>query len=161
MKVADRILDINQALEKKINICLATDGFCTAGTFSVVEEAKKVFLRGVKLAQKNISAQKIFDMITINAAHALGLKSSIGSIEIGKKADLSFWSAPPFNSGSESLLDGLLSGSAQPELQSLIIDGKIIIWYKELLVKSEKEIINKFRTLTTIIKKLRNENNIS
>lgn len=160
IRVADRIFNIDRVFGRDINVCLATDGIATAGTFSVLEEAKSVYWRSREAGRKPLTVQKIFDMITVNAARALGLEFQIGSIEVGKKADLAFWINPLLDNKETNPLENLISDEKPADLQCLMIDGKFVVWYKELLTNNKKEIINKFRTLTKKIKELEHENNI-
>ncbi len=157
LKVADRVLDIDQAMKIGVNVCLATDGVCTAGTFSVLEEARRVYQRALKLGQHHVSPQRVFDMITVDAARAIGLQDQTGSIEVGKKADLAIWSESNF-SEKVGILEGILRAEKDLDLKSLIIDGNFIIWYKKLLINNELEIINKYRTLKIELKNRENEN---
>jgi imidazolonepropionase-like amidohydrolase len=45
----------------------------------------------------NISEDEAIKWITINAAWALGLHDQIGSLEVGKNADVVLWSGNPFS----------------------------------------------------------------
>jgi 5-methylthioadenosine/S-adenosylhomocysteine deaminase len=164
INVADRILDIVPVLRRGINLCLATDGVVTAGTSSVLEEARKVYGRSLAPGREAIPPQKALDMITIDAAKILGLDQQIGSLEEGKGADLAFWSGSSLSSSDSRgkiSLDRFIFAKQSPELQSLMIDGKLVMWYKELLTEDKEKIIDKFRTLTKKIKELENGNNIS
>ena len=161
IKIADNVLDIHRAMKFGINICLATDGVCTSSTYSVLDEAKNVYLRNHGSPEKSMSAQQVFDMITLTAARAIGMENIIGSIEKGKRADLAFWQKPKKLFNCDNLVNYLMLSGGPAELQHLIIDGKKVIWYKNMSTVSENKIISNYRTLTSTLKKLEDESNIS
>ena len=45
----------------------------------------------------NITAEKAVRWMTINPAWALGLDDKIGSLEVGKNADVTLWGGDPFS----------------------------------------------------------------
>ena len=156
LKVADKTLNLNKIIKNEIKSCIATDGLITSGTFSVLDEAKKCFVYH-NINQKNsISFQKIFDMITIDAAKVLGLENIIGSIEKGKKADIVFIKK---EIADENVIKMIING--KHEIYGVILDGKLKMWDKRMLMIDEKKIISKFRTLTKRIKEEIHEDNIS
>ena len=66
----------------------------------------------------NMTPYQAFKGVTINAAKALGLHSDIGSVDIGKKADIILWNCNNYN---EIIYDATTNYLAQ-----YIKDGKII-----------------------------------
>jgi cytosine/adenosine deaminase-related metal-dependent hydrolase len=93
-----------------------------------LSELKRVYKYSVKNNYDIVHPQNIFDMITINAAQALNLDKDIGSIEVGKKADLAIWQRPGVGKiKEEKVLTNLFFSTNKPKLEFLIIDGKSII----------------------------------
>lgn len=50
---------------------------------------------GKMMQYGGLSAEKALDLVTINPAKQLHVENRVGSIEVGKDADLSLWTAPP------------------------------------------------------------------
>jgi 5-methylthioadenosine/S-adenosylhomocysteine deaminase len=95
LNTADKTLQVDSALKRGVNVTLATDGVVTGSDFSVLREAGIAYRYHNRFLQTGgIPAQLFFDMVTINAASALGLQESVGSIEIGKDADLVIMTPP-------------------------------------------------------------------
>lgn len=150
LKVADKNLDLKKMIKNEVKLCIATDGSVTGGTFSVLDEAKKSYMYYYRNQSKNNSLiyfQKILDLITIDAVRVLGLENIIGSIEKGKKADMIFFKKE--NMG-EGIISEIIKGNNK--VSGVILDGKLKIWNNRLLMKDERRVINKFRTLTKRIK---------
>jgi 5-methylthioadenosine/S-adenosylhomocysteine deaminase len=79
------------ALEKNgVNVTIGTDGAASNNDLDMFAEIKQTALLAKAVAQDAcaIPAHTALEMATINAAKALGLDDKIGSLEVGKMADM-------------------------------------------------------------------------
>ena len=76
--------------DKAVNVCLGTDSAASNNDLDMFGEMRIAALlaKGVSGNAAACSAQQAIQMATINGAKALGLGYEIGSLEIGKLADL-------------------------------------------------------------------------
>ena len=90
LKLGSGIAPINQYLKHGINIGLGTDGAASNNRLDMFIEIRLAALlaKGTSGDAAAISAHDALEMATINGAKALKLDDKIGSIEIGKLADL-------------------------------------------------------------------------
>lgn len=90
MKLASGFCPTAQLEKAGVNITLGTDGAASNNDLDLLAEARTAALiaKGVAQDATALNAQNTLKMLTINAAKALGLEDQIGSIEVGKKADL-------------------------------------------------------------------------
>lgn len=90
LKLASGIAPIAQLLAKGINVGLGTDGAASNNRLDIFAEMRlsALLAKGVSEDATVIPARQALEMATINAAKALGLDHKIGSIEVGKLADL-------------------------------------------------------------------------
>ncbi len=90
LKLASGIAPIVSLLQNGVNVGLGTDGAASNNRLDMFAEMRLAALlaKGVSEDPSVIPAQLALEMATINAAKALGLEGKIGSIEIGKQADL-------------------------------------------------------------------------
>lgn len=77
-------------LDKGVNVCLGTDGASSNNNLDMMGEMRTAALIGPIAAgdAKAVDAVTALEMATLNGAKALGLQDVIGSIEVGKQADL-------------------------------------------------------------------------
>jgi 5-methylthioadenosine/S-adenosylhomocysteine deaminase len=90
LKLVSGVLPLSKMLKAGVNVCLGSDGPASNNNLDLFEEMKIAALIH-KWNEKDhtaADAQTILDTATINGAKALGLEKELGSIEIGKKADL-------------------------------------------------------------------------
>jgi 5-methylthioadenosine/S-adenosylhomocysteine deaminase len=79
-----------EALDAGVNVAVSTDGSGPDRSFDLLSQARvamqlqQVHFRDTSL----LPPGKLLEMITIDAARALGMANEIGSIEPGKKADI-------------------------------------------------------------------------
>ncbi len=90
LKLASGIAPINQYLQQGINVGLGTDGAASNNRQDIFTEMRLAALLAKAQSQDAtaIPAHSAIEMATINGAKALGLEDKIGSIEVGKIADL-------------------------------------------------------------------------
>jgi 5-methylthioadenosine/S-adenosylhomocysteine deaminase len=89
-KLASGIAPINQLLNSEINVGLGTDGAASNNRQDMFTEMRLAALlsKAVTEDATSIPSVQALEMATINGAKALGLDHQIGSIEVGKLADL-------------------------------------------------------------------------
>src|SRR6266567_1554415 len=95
------------------NICLGTDSLASNQSLSLFAE-----MRQFQRSEPGISPDKLFEMVTINAALALHQKKSLGRIRPGFQADLI---AVP-SSGGENLFEQIVAFDGQVDW--MFLDGK-------------------------------------
>jgi imidazolonepropionase len=74
---------VKRMIESELPIALATDynpGSCNTLSMQMIMKLAAVFYK--------MSPEQIINAATINAAHAVGMADEVGSLEIGKKADI-------------------------------------------------------------------------
>jgi 5-methylthioadenosine/S-adenosylhomocysteine deaminase len=90
LKLASGIADIAACSASRINIGLGTDGAASNNRLDMFTEMRLAALlaKGQSGDATAVSAYQALEMATINGAKALNLADKIGSIEVGKQADL-------------------------------------------------------------------------
>ena len=90
MKLASGACPVSKLLDKGINVALGTDSAASNNDLNMFGEMQAAALLA-KLHSQDASAlpaSAALAMATINGARALGMEDSIGSLEVGKQADL-------------------------------------------------------------------------
>jgi 5-methylthioadenosine/S-adenosylhomocysteine deaminase len=87
-------------------------------------------------------------MATIEGAKVLGLEDEIGTIEVGKKADIILINTDKLHLCPENdICTNLVYSANGADVDTVIIDGKIIMKNREMLNVNENEIMNKVRNI--------------
>jgi len=90
LKLASGIAPLSRFAERNLNVGLGTDGAASNNRLDLLEEMRLAALLAKATSKRanSVPAQTALHMATLGAARALGLDRRIGSIEIGKLADL-------------------------------------------------------------------------
>jgi len=90
LKLASGMCPVAELQDRGINVCLGTDGAASNNDHDMFAEMKSAALlaKGSSGNASACDAKQTIQMATINGAKALGLGNEIGSIEVGKQADL-------------------------------------------------------------------------
>lgn len=128
-------------LQHGINVSVATDGLALNDSGSLLYS-----LKITNQIWKKLKPQTLLDMITINAAKALGLDNKIGSIEAGKQADLIVFDKINLKSeNSENIIKSLIRKDLKP--RDLLIDGLYEIKDYKFKNLNEKQIFKNFKNM--------------
>ena len=90
LKLASGLCPVAKLQDNSINVCLGTDGAASNNDLDMISEMRTAALlaKGISGDARACNVQQSIQMATINGAKSLGLADDIGSIEIGKQADL-------------------------------------------------------------------------
>jgi 5-methylthioadenosine/S-adenosylhomocysteine deaminase len=132
-------------IEAGITVGVATDGAASNNSNDMIEVLKfTALLQKVHhLDPTIITAEKVLEMATIDGARALGLENEIGSLEVGKKADL-FVFNPKLSAKAVPMhnpVSTLVYSSSTNNVETVIIDGKIIMENGKILTVNEGEML--------------------
>ena len=146
MKLGNGFAPVPAMLEKGINVCLGTDGAASNNSLNMFHELSLLTLihKGVGKTPQCVSAREGFRIATINGAKALGLDKEIGSLEVGKKADIAILNLnTPSLTPRNNLIAGLSYSANGSEVETVIIDGKVTMENRKVLTLDEELVYKK------------------
>ena len=90
-------------------------------------------MQEAKLDIEKPASHYAFELITIGGAEALGLEKEIGSIEIGKRADMVLidTSSPSWQPLAPDPVMQLIWGTSSADINSVVASGKLIVENKK------------------------------
>ena len=140
MKLASGVARIPEMLKAGVNVGLGTDGAASNNDVSMWEEmdtAAKLH----KLYSNNptvVNAKEALEMATIRGARAIHMEKEIGSLEVGKRADLivvnmgAAHQTPIYNVYSH-----LVYTTKASDVETVMINGKVVMRGRRMLTIDE------------------------
>lgn len=144
MKLASGMSPVSDMLANGVCVSLGTDGVASNNNLDLFQEMKmSSLLQKVRnLDPTVLPASKVLEMATINGATALGMEKEIGSIEVGKKADLIMVDMKaPHLTPYRNPISHLVYSAESADVNTVICDGKILMREREVLVIDETEVM--------------------
>ncbi|MBI3328699.1 MAG: amidohydrolase family protein, partial [Nitrospinae bacterium] len=139
-----------EMLQKGICISLGTDA---GNNSNLIETQRSMYLAAVlykdaRQSTKVVPAETALELATINGAKALGLDQEIGSIEVGKKADLVLFDTkrPEWRSLFNPV-NTLVYNADGRSVHTVIVDGKIVVEAYKPCYADEEELIQKVQAI--------------
>ncbi|MEM3700361.1 MAG: amidohydrolase [Candidatus Bathyarchaeia archaeon] len=130
LKLASGISPVPKMLEKGITVSLGTDSPCSNNTADMLETMKTAALlhKGINKNPTLLPAEKILEIATINGAKALAWDKEIGSIAVGKKADLIVVNLKkPHLNPMHNETSHMVYAAKSSDVETVMINGKIIM----------------------------------
>lgn len=145
LKLGSGIAPIAKLLDEGISVSLGADGAACNNRLDMFTEMRTAaLLQKVLHGPEVLPASRALRMATIDGARALGLDSEIGSIEVGKRADLGVVRLDRLHATPGSEVVSALVYSAQPDdVDTVIIDGEVVMSDRKLLTINEQDTIAK------------------
>ncbi len=143
IKSAKGVAPVPDMLKAGVKVGLGTDGPMSGNTISVIDEFNQV-AKIHKLVAKDrslMSPVEIIKMATIGGAEVLGLDDEVGSIEIGKKADIVVIDTKaPNMTPIYNPYSALVYSAYASNVRHNIIDGQLIMKDRTILTADEAKI---------------------
>ncbi|WP_461613658.1 amidohydrolase [Clostridium sp. Marseille-QA1073] len=146
LKLANGFAPVEKMLNRGMNVALATDSSSSNNNLNMFEEIHTAALinKGINENPLSIPAIKALEMATKNGAKALFLEDEIGSLEVGKKADIILIDLNKPHLYPRHDIISLLVYSAQgSDVETVIIDGKIVMENYKMKTIDENEVMKR------------------
>ncbi len=156
MKLATGVGPIPELLAAAIDVGLGTDG-CASNNdhdmFGEMDSAAKLH-KVMKKDPSTMDARTVLTMATMGGARVLVMERLIGSIEVGKKADLIIVDLKkPHLTPVYNLCSQLVYSASGADVQTSIINGKIVMRDRRLLTIDIEEVMDRVIRIAQDIKR--------
>ena len=165
-KLRTGFMNLNKMLQKKIKVGLGTDSVASNNNMDLFEEMRMAVFNPSWLEtdgnNKNNSrkedqfgAYKALKMATLGGALTLGLSDSIGSIEIGKKADLiSVDLSKAHTRPTFCPVTTLVFAARGADVNMTMVDGKFLFKDNQILTFNESKLYESVEVIEQRLKRL-------
>lgn len=144
MKLASGIAPVTKLLAAGAVVGLGTDGAASNNNLDLIEEMRTATLLQ-KVATGDPLALPAFEtlaMVTVNGAKALGLGNEVGLLKPGYKADIILLNMhKPHLYPPHDLIAHLVYAAQGADVETVIVDGKILMENRKLITLDEEEIL--------------------
>ncbi len=140
--------------ENKVCVGLGTDGAASNNTLDMFETMKFCALlhKHSRWDPTVLPAQHVLDLGTIEGARALGLEKDVGSVEIGKAADLILVDTRSPNlmpiHGKDTVISDLVYSANGANVDTTIVNGRILMKGREPVIVKPTAIFDNVKRVT-------------
>ncbi len=156
LKLASGFCQVEKLRAKKINVALGTDGAASNNDLDMLSEMRTAALlaKGVAGDATAMPAHEALRLATINGARALGLDHKIGSIEVGKDADLvAINLAKTATTPVYEPVSQIVYATSRDQVSHCWVAGKLLLDNGKLTTLDEPDLCAKANKWRDVIKK--------
>ena len=139
-----------ELLERSVNVALGADSANSSNHLDMVRvmNAAAVGFKDGRRSPKVVPAEQALEMATLLGARALGLGDDIGSIEVGKKADLVLFDTR--RAEWRSLFDpvnNLVYAADGRSVHTVVADGRVVVDNHRALFADEARLVDQVQEI--------------
>ena len=143
MKLGSGMAPIADYLDRGVNVALGADGAASNNRLDGWEELR---LAGLMAKLRNgptaVSAMELFELATIGGARAIGIDVDVGSIEVGKYADLAILDLRRSHAyGPQDIYTQLVYSARATDVHTVTIAGREVVSAGRLIAFDEADAI--------------------
>lgn len=139
---------VGDMLAAGVNVALGCDSVTDNATFDMLSDMRTALHVQRYFGRKHaFKPATILEMATINGARALGIVDQVGSLEVGKKADIitvntNIAHLTPVNDPVSTLVMAAVGS----DVDTVVIDGRMVMKSRQILTMDETAILSQART---------------
>jgi len=148
MKLGLGAAKIKDLADLGVNVGLGTDGPASNNSLDLFETMKTGALlqKHEYLDPTVLPAYAALKMATLNGARAVGLEKDVGSLEVGKKADVILVDlAKPHLTPLHDIYSTIVYSARAADVDTVIVDGKILMQKRQVRSLDEQAVMEKAR----------------
>jgi 5-methylthioadenosine/S-adenosylhomocysteine deaminase len=148
LKLASGVAQVTELLDAGVPVGVGTDGQASNNDQDMFEEMRLAALlpKGFTQDPTVLPARQAFSLATIVGARALGMDRLVGSLEVGKRADIAILSldtvhnVPHFDLSPDNVYSQLVYAAKSHDVRDVMIDGRWVMRDRELLTLDEAQV---------------------
>lgn len=137
LKLASGVAAIPELMERGAEVSLGADGApCNNNLDAFVEMRHAALIHKPRYGPVTMPAREVFALATIGGARAIGHEHDLGSLEVGKKADLAVVSRRGLHNWPNEGVDvysQLVYQARSSDVYLTMVDGRIVMQDRQLL----------------------------
>lgn len=144
LKLGSGIAPVSEMLELGVNVSLGCDGGPSNDDYDMIREVKLATLlqKGINLNPRALTATAALRMATVNGAKAVGQEKEIGSVEVGKKADIIIVDLQkPHLHPKTNPASTIVYSATGADVRTVMVDGKLVVEDYRVLTLDENAIL--------------------
>jgi 5-methylthioadenosine/S-adenosylhomocysteine deaminase len=144
LKLGSGIAPIVEMLARGVSVSLGADGApCNNRLDMFTEMRTAALLQKATHGADAMPARRMLRMATIDGARALGLDQETGTLETGKRADLSVVALDRLHlTPRPDVVSAIVYAAGASDVRTVVIDGRTVMREGELTTMSEREVID-------------------
>ena len=145
LKLASGIAHVPEMMAMGVNVALGADGApCNNNLDMLTEMRHAALIHKPRQGPKSMPAETVLEMATLGGARAMGLEAQIGSLEAGKKADITLIRRRALHAWPQVNTDPyaeVVYEHHAADVDTVIIDGNVILRGGQFTLCDEEEIM--------------------
>jgi 5-methylthioadenosine/S-adenosylhomocysteine deaminase len=143
LKLASGVARVAEMLDLGVSVSLGADAASCNNRLDMFTEMRAAaLLQKVLRGPRSLPALTALRMATTGGARALGLSRQIGSVEVGKRADLQLINLEHLHTTPRpDPISTIVYAAAAGDVETVIIDGQVVMQERRLLTFDEKDVI--------------------
>ncbi|HLN64988.1 MAG TPA: amidohydrolase family protein, partial [Symbiobacteriaceae bacterium] len=142
LKLASGLAPVPELLRRGINVGIGADGAaCNNNLDGFAEMRLAALIQKPRHGPRAMPAATVLEMATMGGARAMGLAHEIGSLEVGKKADLAVVDLTGLHTWPEAdIISRLVYSARGSDVRLTMVDGKILMQDGHLLTLNTEQV---------------------
>ncbi len=147
LKLGSGIARIPEMIQRGISVSLGADGApCNNRLDMFTEMRTAALIQKAIHGAETLPALQVLRMATIDGARAMGLDKEIGSIEVGKRADLTLINLDKLHTTPHpDPISTIVFAAEASDVETVLIDGRVAMRSGELTTVDEQKVIRSAR----------------
>ncbi|HZG51162.1 MAG TPA: 5'-deoxyadenosine deaminase [Pyrinomonadaceae bacterium] len=147
LKLGSGIAPVVEMLARGVSVSLGADGAACNNRLDMFTEMRTAaLLQKATHGADALPARRVLRMATIDGARALGLERETGTIETGKRADVTVVALDGLHlTPRPDIVSAVVYAAEATDVRTVVIDGRVVLRERELTTVSEREVIAEAR----------------
>jgi cytosine/adenosine deaminase-related metal-dependent hydrolase len=142
LKLGSGIAPVPELIAKGVSVSLGADGApCNNNLDAFLEMRLAALVQKGRVGPEALPAKEVFDLCTLGGARALGLEAEVGSLEVGKRADLAVLDLGGAHTApGGDLYSRIVYAARATDVTHVVVDGAVLVEDRRLVRMDEAEV---------------------